>query len=478
VSELARRLAAIRDRLALGGDVLDELGLVFEPIEPEAHRDSLRRFVDAASAGRVPRELILYVHVPYCARLCGYCLLAARKAPARRRIAGYVHALRAEIADRAALLGDLPVTALHVGGGTPTLLEPEELDVLLNDLAQLGRRQPGFRIGFEGHPATTTPDKLAVLARHGVRRISLGVESFTPEVLARVGRGDQSAERVARAVRAARAAGLAVNLDLLAGLPGETLASFTETVERALALEPSSLSVNRFLVEKSALGAQGHAPDTGLCDEMLLAADRRIREASPVALGPKLTVPGYGTQYNFVRDDVGYFQQDMIGPTTIVALGHGGLGHLYAGYFYTAAGTPDDWVRARQAGREPELLAARVSLRFEQAFFVADRATRGELYEHDFARAFGQALGDVFAAELAFLGEAGLLERRGERWVKPARRDFQVTHLLALLAGASPCKTFPAQLAQYREVPGELPPSLVWCRIAMRADATNRRLSS
>ena len=180
MNELERRLEGVRARLSAGRDPLDELGVVFEPIDAAAHRESWTRFESAARAERVPPELVVYVHVPFCARLCAYCLLAARQAPGKKHIEAYVRALSREIAERGRALAGHPVSALHIGGGTPTLLDPQELDLLLGDLATAFARGPGFRIGIEGHPATTTPDRLEVLAHHGVSRISLGVESFTP----------------------------------------------------------------------------------------------------------------------------------------------------------------------------------------------------------------------------------------------------------------------------------------------------------
>jgi len=492
MSDFSRKLALTREVSRLAADPLDELGVRFEPIRPEQHLESWRSFARAAHEDRVPKNLVVYVHVPFCARVCSYCLLAATAAPGRRHIEAYVRALRAEIARHAPVVAGLAVDAVHIGGGTPTLLTETELDALLADVGAAFTRGGGFHIGIEGHPATTTREKAETLARRGVGRISLGVESFTPAVLARVNRGDQSAVKVARAVDAARGAGLSVNLDLLAGLPGETLESFGESVRAALALEPDSLSVNRWLAEKSALGAEGlvPSPDEGrLADRMLELADQIIRETRPPSDPPARPpfVPGYGTQYDWAPRPSGYFQQDMIGPSSILALGHGGLGHLFAGYFFTAAGSAADWVATIEGGREPELLAAPVSRRFELAFALAEHAGRGCF---DPSSALGKETRGAFHSELEFLFGAGLLRNEGARWSKPAGDGFDAAQLMLFLLASEEelgrrvgvlrdaALPLPGGLRQYREIASELPASLLWCRIAMRADATARRLAA
>lgn len=489
----SRRLALVRDLARLAPDPLDELGLAFEPIEPARHLDTWRAFARAADEGRVPPGLVLYAHLPFCARVCSYCLLAARKAPPRRDIQAYVRALVVDAERHAAVLGGHPVQALHLGGGTPTLLSLEELDLLLRTLTSVFQRAPGFRIGVEGHPTTTTRDKTELFARHGVRRLSLGVESFTRGVLERVDRGDQTPERVVRAVEACRSAGLGVNLDLLAGLPGETLESFEQSVRQALALAPDSLSVNRWVAEKSVLAARGALPtlqDHRLVDEMLALADRVIRRERPPTDPPESTQsPGFGTQYDWDPSPGGYFQQDMIGPTSILALGHGGLGHVYAGYFYTAAGSVDQWVGALERGEPAGVLAAPVSRRFELAFALTERACRGVFDPSVALKELGVDVRSVFGEAIDFLTEQGLLSTDGA-WRKAPSREFEAAHMLMFLLLdedelerrvrrlSDQSRPLPAVLRQYREVDAETPASVLWCRIAMRADQSARQLAA
>lgn len=545
---LASRLDRVRDDLARTRDPLDHpLGVRFTPLPGARALDAWRRL----AASRAHRDLVLYVHVPFCARVCSYCLLSARRSPSRAGLAAYVRALRQEIALVAPAVRDLEVSTVHVGGGTPTLLTPDELDAVLGDVLSNFRRAPGFQIGVEAHPGTSSRARMDALARHGVDRVSLGVETFTPAVLQNVNRADQSAEDVRDAVAHARAAGIgAVNLDLLAGLPGETVESFSASVRAALALAPDAMSVNRYLAEQSPLAAFGYAPsaaDNALADAMLLAADAIIHDERPPARPTRrLDAPAYGAQY--VWDATGrarsYFQQDMIGPASVLALGHGGMGHVHGGAFTTAAGRPADYVAALDGGRLPDVIAWSPPPRFEPAFYVMDRACRGALSAREFARVFRTPMERVFGEELAFLAARGLLTRAGDRWEKPAARGFHALHLLAFLLGDAPArgalpdaahvgdaaaltvtgapddaqrlldlaaakpravrltvahdtdathardllraasaKRVPVELVprddagQYADIAAELPPSLVWCRLAMRAVESARRLA-
>jgi oxygen-independent coproporphyrinogen-3 oxidase len=375
---------------------------------------------------------------------------------------------------------------LHVGGGTPTILSEAQLEALFAGLARF-RRTSDFAIGVEAHPATATPSKLAVLRAHGVGRVSFGVETMTDAVLRAVQRGDQTRARVVAAVAAARAAGLDVNLDLLAGLPGETVESFETSVRDALALEPDSMSVNRFLIENSPLERDGQPADPAhekTIDAMLMRADAAIREARPPRWPDRpLDAPGFGTQYVWDRSDRAraYFQQDMIGAASTLGLGHGALSHLHGRFFSIGAGSIDDWVRDLERGAPPPTLAAAITPRFEMAFELADRACRGRASLRELSRLFRADVHRVVGDEIDFLVARGLLRAEGDVLSKPPDRDFQVTHLLAfLLFSADELRALPAggeksaALRQYDLVRAELPPSLLWCRIAIRAAISAR----
>jgi len=251
------------------------------------------------------RPFGVYVHVPFCATRCGYCdfnTYTALELNGGRSRAGYVAAARAEIALAARVLGDgaPSVDTVFFGGGTPTLLAPAELAELLGAIDETFGLAPGAEVTTEANPESVDPASLAALRAAGFTRISLGMQSAAPHVLATLDRV-HTPGRAAAAAREARAAGFAhVSLDLIYGAPGETDDDWRASLEAALAAEPDHLSAYALIVEPGTrLAAQVErgalpAPDDDaladryeLADALLAAAGMRWYEVSNWARSPE-----------------------------------------------------------------------------------------------------------------------------------------------------------------------------------------------
>lgn len=183
----------------------------------------------------------VYVHVPFCKEQCTFC--ACNMVVAGRLDAGdrYLAALERQLRGLPIREG-LPLHRVHLGGGSPTWLSPEQLVRLFGLLRERFSIAAGAEISVEADPDTCTDDKLDTLVGLGMNRLSFGVQSFDPAVLEAVNR-PQSAERIAALCARGRALGVReLNLDLMLGLPRQDIASLTDTVERALALEPGRLA--------------------------------------------------------------------------------------------------------------------------------------------------------------------------------------------------------------------------------------------
>jgi oxygen-independent coproporphyrinogen-3 oxidase len=192
----------------------------------------------------------LYIHVPFCRTRCHFCafyLRIHREDWAHR----YLEALHREIrlyATKGGLDGRLPDT-LYFGGGTPTTLRPEQLVEILDAARDGFGLAPQAEVTVEAHPDSVTEEGLRTLREAGCNRISFGIQSADEEELIQIGRKAARAA-VDLAVAHARAAGFAnLNLDLIYGLPGQTLASWRETLAQALALGPDHLSCYALTVE-------------------------------------------------------------------------------------------------------------------------------------------------------------------------------------------------------------------------------------
>ncbi|MEK6206751.1 MAG: radical SAM family heme chaperone HemW [Chloroflexota bacterium] len=181
----------------------------------------------------------LYVHIPFCASRCPYCDFAT--APATTALRGrYLDALNREIAREGALLGRPRVRTLFFGGGTPSLLEPAETLALADALRRAFALRPR-EVTLEANPATLDRARLEAWLALGLTRLSLGAQSFDATGLRALGRTHQP-EDSAAAVRVAREAGLDLNLDLIFGWPGQTIAAWERDLATAIALEPDHVS--------------------------------------------------------------------------------------------------------------------------------------------------------------------------------------------------------------------------------------------
>lgn len=208
----------------------------------------------------------VYLHVPFCAHRCGYCDFATSDRHGDL-MGAYVEALRTDlertVAARPAGVGGTPdgawpeVTSIFVGGGTPTLLPEQDLAGLV-DLARTSLPMAaGAEVTVECNPESLRPGLFEALVDAGVNRVSMGVQSFAPQVLAFLER-QHTPEKPAETIAAARASGIAeVNLDLIFGTPGETADDWAEALVRALALEPDHISAYALTVhDNTRLGRQ------------------------------------------------------------------------------------------------------------------------------------------------------------------------------------------------------------------------------
>lgn len=232
--------------------------------------------VRAGAAGG--RPFGIYLHVPFCATRCGYCdfntyTAAELKGGVSR--AAYAEQAIAELRLARQVLGGGtgPVATVFVGGGTPTLLPPEELVRILRAIGELFGLAPGAEVTTEANPDSVDARALSVLREGGFTRLSLGMQSAVASVLATLDR-THTPGRPAAAVAEARAAGFEqVSLDLIYGTPGESDADWDETLETALAAAPDHVSAYGLIVEPGTrLAAQVRRGELPAPDEDTMAA--------------------------------------------------------------------------------------------------------------------------------------------------------------------------------------------------------------
>ncbi|MEQ1703455.1 MAG: radical SAM family heme chaperone HemW, partial [Ilumatobacteraceae bacterium] len=279
----------------------------------------------------------VYLHIPFCSKRCDYCAFATWTDRGHLQ-QQYLDALHADIL-RAQLP---PVSSVFVGGGTPTLVDPVALGEVLRAIPTV----PGAEVTVECNPDDVSVAMYQVYAAAGVNRVSIGVQSMVPSVLAALGRTHEPANVVA-AVDAVRAAGIPTfNLDLIYGGAGETLEQWRATLEGAIALQPFHISAYALTVEAGtplALEPERHPDDDDLADkyeladELLTAAGLANYEVSNWAR------PGHECRHNIL-----YWQQGNY-------RGFGSAAHSHeSGRRWWNIRTPERYIAAVEAGETTE----------------------------------------------------------------------------------------------------------------------------
>lgn len=215
----------------------------------------------------------LYVHIPFCDHICGYCDFT-RFMYAKGISDSYLMRLISQI-------NDLPkgLKTIYVGGGTPTSLQPDQLESLLQSLQP--KLADEYEFTFEANPESLTEDKVNMLVRYGVNRMSLGLQATQDMLLARIGR-HHNFEDVKKAVALIKKCGIKnFSLDLMYGLPSQTLDMFKESITEVIKLNPNHVSIYALILEPHSLFGKQHIKPVSIDEEtdMYLTCIEMMREA-------------------------------------------------------------------------------------------------------------------------------------------------------------------------------------------------------
>lgn len=228
-----------------------------------------REHLDRANT-QADSPLSLYAHLPFCEQRCLFCACNVIITPHRAVATPYMDHLLLEIDLLARRLPNRRrVSQLHWGGGTPTYYPPEELERLFHAFSERFTFTPDAEIGIEVDPRVTTPEHIGTLRRLGFNRVSMGVQDFTPEVQKAVHR-EQSYDLTRSLVDLARAEGFgSVNLDLIYGLPLQTVEGFRRTLDQVLTIRPDRVAVYSFAFVPWIKAHMNHLPEDSLPDASL-----------------------------------------------------------------------------------------------------------------------------------------------------------------------------------------------------------------
>lgn len=400
------------------------------------------------------KDLMLYIHIPFCVRKCLYCDFLSFPVGACHddTLRSYVNRLCDEIratatapeprltttapeprltateavsgtADTAATSRTYRVTSIFFGGGTPSLLSIPLLQQIMDTVRNCFYLAEDAEISIEVNPCTATPEKMTGLKKLGFNRVSIGVQSFQDAELRTLGRVHDAATAL-KAVETARKAGFTnINLDLMSAIPGQTAESYEQNLRKAISLSVPHISAYSLILEEGTpfydMYEYGRAPlpDEDTEREMYEMTDRILSEAGY----HRYEISNYALPGRECRHNTGYWQRREylgFGPGAASFLNH---------VRYQNPSDLDSWTKstAGQAGREAEVLSPEDEM--AEFMYLGLRMTEGVKCA-DFEQAFGRSLSDVYGNVIEDLMKKGLLTRRADAGYRLTKRGIDVSN--------------------------------------------------
>lgn len=358
------------------------------------------------------KELMLYLHVPFCARKCHYCDFLSG-VHSSETISRYVDAIRREIRERGKEYSGRSVTSIFFGGGTPSLLSHAQVCAILETVRSVFFLRDDAEITMECNPGTATAENLSGYRRAGVNRLSIGLQSVKEEELRLLGR-IHDFPAFLETYRMAREAGFQnVSVDLMNALPGQTPDTWKETLESVLSLVPAPehVSVYSLIVEEGTrfydwekegkFTGRLALPSEDEDREMYAYTGRRLREAGLL----QYEISNYARPGMQCRHNYGYWtRKEYLGLGT-------GAASLLGEVRYLNETELSKYLEDPLAGRSAQPLSKKDQM--EEFLFLGLRTTRG-VKRKEFRECFGEEMDGLWKAVIGKNVADGLLEDDGE----------------------------------------------------------------
>ena len=374
------------------------------------------------------RNLELYLHIPFCVRKCNYCdFFSASGTPKEQ--ADYVSAMVQEIQSYQELSGEYEVHTIFLGGGTPSLLTPEQIEQIFNAIYHTFSVNENAEITMEMNPGTVAIEKLRAMKAAGVNRLSIGLQSAQNEELKMLGR-IHTYEEFLETWRLTEQAGFKNrNIDLMSALPGQTMESYEDTLSKVLALEPEHISAYSLILEEGTVFYDWYEKgklDRGAWklpseEEEYAMGELTIQRLAEAGMH-RYEISNYAKPGKECRHNLGYWDR-------VEYLGIG------AGSSSLIKGERFDHIRDRKAYIEKirngesilidrEILS--VESQMEEFMYLGLRKIEG-VSRTDFQNYFGKNVDDVYGEILDKLEEEQLLEFSGNR-IRLTHRGMDVSN--------------------------------------------------
>ena len=355
----------------------------------------------------------LYIHVPFCRGKCGYCAFYSHPEADPDLADAWLERIRSDLRDAEPRLQD--VHTVYFGGGTPSLLPEKTLRELFRAVSRYARLTPGAEVTMEATPESVTPERCAAAAGF-INRVSMGVQSFSPELLKNAGRRPMEAGTVERAAELwRREAGVEnLGIDLIFALPGETLNMWKSDLQKAVELPIRHISAYSLMVEEGTpLAASGYKPDETLSADMWETAGSFLAEHG----FPRYEISNYAAEKFQARHNQNIWHGETylgLGPA---ASGFDGIDRI------TEAPSITRWL----AGGPPERDAIPRASRLREIFIMGLRTVRGWA-PGEFLRITGEP---ADFPELTDARRTGLIETGDGGEVRPTAKGLAFWNDLA-----------------------------------------------
>lgn len=374
------------------------------------------------------RNLELYLHIPFCVKKCNYCdFFSASGTPKEQ--ADYVSAMVQEIQSYQELSGEYEVQTIFLGGGTPSLLTPEQIEQIFNAIYHTFSVNENAEITMEMNPGTVDIEKLHAMKAAGVNRLSIGLQSAQNEELKMLGRIHTFEEFLETWKLIEQAGFKNRNIDLMSALPGQTIESYKDTLSKVLALEPEHISAYSLILEEGTVFYDWYEKgklDRGAWklpseEEEYAMGELTIQRLAEAGMH-RYEISNYAKPGKECRHNLGYWDR-------VEYLGIG------AGSSSLIKGERFDHIRDRKAYIEKirngesilidrELLS--VESQMEEFMYLGLRKVEG-VSRTDFQNYFGKNVNDVYGKVLDKLEEEKLLEFSGNR-IRLTHRGMDVSN--------------------------------------------------
>lgn len=380
------------------------------------------------------KDLSVYLHIPFCKTKCRYCNFNSYSG-LEFLFDDYATALRQDFCTFRHRSEEFLVQTIYLGGGTPSLLPLHYLEKIMKGLKEVFHLSPGCEITIEANPETVHLSYAQGLERLGINRVSLGIQSFDSQVLRRLGRGHDVEQSICSFQFLRRAGFDNINIDLIFGVPGQTLPSWQTTLESALALEPEHLSLYCLTIEKDLKFKRKYAyadeldealSETYLVDEK---TQMEMMQLSDALLGREgfqhyeisnFCLPGFQCRHNLT-----YWRRGEY-------LGFGAGAHSFLdGKRLSRIGDPKRFVAAVRAGEVPISFQEELSPEQDLLEEIYLRLRTNSGFEGlDWLKYQGILERKQFLEKMERLREEGFVEGEGEKVCLTNKGRFLVDSLI------------------------------------------------